>query len=365
LSAFAQINRNSGQWVDNLFLLSDRKTSYLYLVDENNVIKQKIPFVTGLTDFTVPRSLRSNQSNSVWYNDGLNTIVWGAPAWGGLMPKKNADDTSFNTYTFTKWQDEEWTVLGSFKNDNSGSKRHLPLKFLPCDNNRFIVISYHDLVGNMGKDITPFTRMSLNSEKREIKIISSIDRGQDELWEQVSADDFFKIAFFSEAIITGNYATLLNYSTGHYWIFSLEKSPLVKYGNILKSSVLKSILENIPKDINTIHMALAVLTAHPEKDGTILISARDESGIDAEIKRSNEMSEMEIKMARVEILPKEYHEWREKSWEKVAQQYPWIEWYRLYPETGKAEKILPPEGAAIDRDGNKNDIWRPMPDGSV
>jgi hypothetical protein len=365
LSAFAQLNRNSGQWVDDLFLVRDNFS--FYLIDENNVIKQKIPFANDdLTESTVPRRFRVRQSNSVWYNDGLNMIVSGSSF--SSSPEKDADG-SFRTHTFTKWQNGNWDVLGSFKiYDDPRNRLHINngLNFIPCNNDRFIVISsFTDLTGNTGKDITPFTRVSLNSEKGEIKIISSITRGQDELGEQVSMDDFFNIVHSSEVIITDNYATLLNYSTGHYWIFSLEKASLVKYGNILKHSILKSILENIPKNFNTIHMALAVITAHPEKDGTILISTRDESAIDAEINYVNETNEMALKMADKTITGKEYQDWREKSWEKMGEQYPWIEWYRIYPETGKAEKILPPEGAAIDRDGNKNDIWRPMPDGSV
>jgi hypothetical protein len=43
-----------------------------------------------------------------------------------------------------------------------------------------------------------------------------------------------------------------------------------------------------------------------------------------------------------------------------------IERYRIYPASGKVDKAnSPPPGAAIDREGWKNDAWRPMPDWTV
>jgi hypothetical protein len=51
---------------------------------------------------------------------------------------------------------------------------------------------------------------------------------------------------------------------------------------------------------------------------------------------------------------------------ELAKLNPFIVWYRIYPENGKVEKLSSaPEGGAYFRNGWENDVWRPMPDGSV
>jgi hypothetical protein len=63
---------------------------------------------------------------------------------------------------------------------------------------------------------------------------------------------------------------------------------------------------------------------------------------------------------------KEASEMLRRRRRELAERNPFIVWYRIYPETGKVEKLAyPPEGGTVHREGGKNDGWRPMPDGSV
>lgn len=228
---------------------------------------------------------------------------------------------------------------------------------IPCDNNRFIVISNT----NMTDDLTPFVRMSI-SDNKEARIMSPIDHGQDEIREFMSQVECFGLAYSSKKIITGNHATLINNKTGLYWIFSLETASLKKAGNIFRN--LK------PEQIAKGGFFDAILCAHPEKDGTILISAQQEEAFATasdilveyrDLAQRHNVGAPNATMSVAELLGI-YNRRRQE----LAEQQPWIEWYRIYPETGKVEKLsLPPEGAAIDRDGGKNDLWRPMLDGSV
>jgi hypothetical protein len=109
----------------------------------------------------------------------------------------------------------------------------------------------------------------------------------------------------------------------------------------------------------------AILCVNPEKDGNVLIAAQDEdffmTEIDNTIKEANEMSANNSNISVKEII--EFIRQRDKE---IAGRNPFIVWYRIYPENGRVEKLsTPPEGGTLFRDGGKNDVWRPMPNGSL
>jgi hypothetical protein len=356
LSASAQINSSPGQWVGDSFLVFDTRGGAAYMLDGNNTIKERIPYVTETTDSPILSALRSRRPIG-WHNDGLYGVA-GAD-------EKAVDGSLFRRFTFEKWQNKgpgegwEWDVVGSYKSTDGNL-----FKFIPCDNDLFIAVSaMTDINGNTGQDITPFARMSLNPANKEIRVISSIGHGQDELREHMSNPEYFRLAYFAWTIITDSHAILLNYSNGLYWVFSLENASLVKTGNIFKIMTPELMVKGGG------YGGIAVLSAHPEKDGTVLISAREEAALSAEIDSQKEMLEFEKlhKWGQPDqtITNSEFRDFQDRLKNKVVGQNRWIEWYRLYPESGKAEKIMNPEGAAIDREGGKNDPWRPMPDGSV
>jgi hypothetical protein len=379
LSAFAQPK----QWVDDLLLVESHTPSSLFFIDENNTIKRKIPFITDLPDFETRRSLHET---SGWRNDGLYAAVRG-------VFEKNADGFHFVRWAFTKWQDGEWDILGFFKLMDDPGNQFLaanPLKIIPCDNDRFIVISrFTDLSGNSEPKATPFTRVKLSPATKEIKIEASIDHGMDELVERISnVDDFgeylsnmnfFGLVYDCNVFITGNHATLID-KKGLYWIFSLEKATLVKSGNIFKSMTPEKFIK--AREV----FAGLILASNPENDGSILISAREEAMIDVEIDLQKELDFSKF----LESLPSHLYHFsgeaynNDKDYRDLFNKYsnefgafaarrrketndmhPWVEWYRIYPESGKIEKILNPEGAAIELDGREYHTWRPMPDGSV
>ena len=346
-----------GQWVGDLLFVNNRNNGAYFLIDENNTVKQEIPFVRNLTGFPLPQELRSNESVSGWHNDGLYVVLSGAI-------EEDADGSKFRRNTFAKWQNSEWDILGSFKmTDDPKSVRYIRnyLKAIPCDNDRFILIS--GLTDIKGSNVTPFARMSLNSATKEIRFGAFIDHGQDEILDHMSKAEYFRFASYSQIIMTDRYATLLSWTTGMYWFFSLEKASLVKSGKILKNMTAEKIAK---LEVST----SIILSAHPEKDsGTILISSEEEEAIDAEIDLDAELTEFRVQhrvgLPDSTVKYQDYSDLVNKRREEVAHQHPWIVWYRLYPETGKVEKIMNPEGGAIEMDGGKNGLWRPMPDGSV
>jgi len=158
--------------------------------------------------------------------------------------------------------------------------------------------------------------------------------------------------------MTDSFATLISPTTGLYWIFSLETASLKRTGNIFRNVTPEMISKGG-------FSGGAVLCAHPEKDGTVLVSAQMEnlfiyetSNVEKEI---GELMQQNPAMTGREAL--DLFRARKKE---LADRSPMIDWYRIYPESGKVEKLgLPPEGGATEREGGKNDIWRPLPDGSV
>ncbi|MCL1894859.1 MAG: hypothetical protein FWG02_11635, partial [Holophagaceae bacterium] len=271
---------------------------------------------------------------------------------------KDVDGNSFRDFTFAKWQDDEWHYLGSYKTPHA----NLLAQAIPCDNDRFIFISHNaDIAGNTGLQRTPFSRLTLNPEKHEIRVSASIDHGQDEMREHMLKDNIFALAFQSNIIITDNYATLLNFKTGLYWIFSLESASLKKAGNIFKKVMPEMIVKGGFTD--------AILCAHPQKDGTILISTQLEEIFITKPDYAEEMRELgeanKIGRPGATMDTRDWLDLYLKREYEAKEESPFIAWYCIHPENGKVEKIAPPDGAAMDRMGGTNDRWRPLPGGSV
>ncbi|MCL1909062.1 MAG: hypothetical protein FWG12_06825 [Holophagaceae bacterium] len=354
LSAFAQIGRFPGQWVGDFFSVEDAMNkSAIYLVDRDCIVREEISSVSYIDDFPIAREHRRGILNSVWFNDALYSLAYGSDPF-----EKDAEGTSFRRLIFAKWQDDEWHYLGEYKHVHPT----LRLQAIPCDNDRFIVISEkEDLAGNTGSQITPFVRMAVDIDKKVVRVHSSIDHGQDDLRQYMSKQTCFDMAFRSHIIATGNLATLLNYKTGLYWTFSMETATLKKTGNIFSRVEPEMVAAGGWTD--------AILCAHPEKDGTILVSALEEGLFTTQDDYVAEMREL----AEVHNLNRPDATMTQGEWAKlymnrrtqVVNQNSAIVWYRLHPESGKVEKIIPPEGAAIDREKGMKDLWHPKPDGSV
>jgi len=316
-------------------------------IDQNDKVHRKIPQLRnsiafpGSTRWASPPPFRS-----YWYKESLYALAEG-------VDEKNEDGSYFTRWVFARWlkNEEEWQILGDYKTDTKEL-----LEAIPCDNDRLIVISLNnDLTGNIGYDRTPFARMSIHPDKKELRLDSSIYHGQDELMGYMSTPDGFGLAWSSNIIVTGDYATLVSRSTGLYWIFSLEKASLVRVGNIFKKMT--------PAMIANGGFTNAILCVNPEKEGTVLISAQQE---DFFIKANDPYKQKSEFREKFEVSDDEAMEmfWH-YYWEHLDRS-PFVAWYRIYPETGKVEKLREhPEGGTWFRSDIKNDAWRPLPDGSV
>jgi hypothetical protein len=349
--AFAQ-SMHSGQWVGDLYLVDNFTPIFTggtferCFIDENNKIHKKIPNIAKAEDFPVSPKFLQYALSSLWHDDALYALI------SGNDHEENEHGSPFILHTLASWKDDEWHFLGRYK---SFTKSFGSLKCIPCDNGRFIVISSDmDLSDN---EKTPFHRMSLPEGKTELRIDAPIDHGQEDLRGHMHLPKCFGLAYGSQILKTDRYAMLVNRRTGLYWVFSLEKATLVKTGNIFKKLTVEMILNGgFPKSI---------LCVNPEKDGTVLISAQDEHYFVTEtgdaIKEVNELSENGFLKSGEELS-----KWFALRFKELAERNPYIVWYRIYPETGKVEKLAyPPEGGTLHREGGKNDVWRPMPDGSV
>jgi hypothetical protein len=200
--------------------------------------------------------------------------------------------------------------------------------------------------------------MSIPEGKTELRIDASIDHGlDDELREHMATTSLFEHPWLSQLVMTDRHALLINTNTGLYWIFSLEKASLLKAGNIFKKMTSNMILKRGFPD--------PILCVNPEKDGTFLISAQEEDFFMSEdgdpYKEINQLAQRNLNMSRDDL-----NETFERRAKELAERNPFIVWYRIYPEEGKVEKLdSPPIGGVVYRDGGKNDLWRPMLDGSV
>jgi len=348
----AQGLSSPGQWVGDLYLV-DHPGDILpskHLIDEKNQIQRTIPHISKVIDFPVPLAQRVLPAKSFWHNDALYVLTA-----GGKKTDMMLEDGSIVTrWMLAKWQDGEWRFLGDYKTEPKNI-----LVSIPCDNDRFIVIaSKNDLTGN--KDAskrTPFHRMSLYPEKEELRLNTAIDHGVDDIRGYMSNPDCFSMAFNSAIAITDDYAVVVNCETGLYWIFSLENASLKHVGNIFKNIT--------PELIAKGGFPNAILRVHPEKAGTVLISAQEESAFLTEsgdaVKETQELLDK-----NPDLSPEDVKKTVETRREELSNRSPLLVWYRIDPERGKTEKLgVPPVGAAYVREGTKTDYWRPMPDGSV
>jgi hypothetical protein len=270
----------------------------------------------------------------------------------------NEDGTITKRHIFAKWQDDVWSFLGEYKSANKMDM----LVAIPCDNDRFIVVSRAtDLTNNNRADRTPFAKMSLLADKKVIRLDGSIDHGQDELRQYMSDDKCFRLAIGCECVVTDSHAFLVNRNTGLYWVFSLEKASLIKAGHIFKQITPEVIAKN---NFQFPVTNSPILCVNPEINGTLLVAGLDEayfltdtSNLDKEIEElSGNRS-----MTREGII-----NYYKKRMDEIALSNPYIVWYRIHPENGRVEKLEgAPEGGSLLREGGKNDGWRPMPDGSV
>ncbi len=199
--------------------------------------------------------------------------------------------------------------------------------------------------------------MSLSPEKKELRLNAAIDHGVDDLRNHMSNPDCFGMAFSSAIAMTDDYAVVVNCDTGLYWIFSLEKASLKHVGNIFKNVTPEMIVKGAFPN--------AILRVHPEKNGTVLISAQEESAFLTEngdaVKEAQELFDK-----NPDLSPEDVKTTIETRQKELSNRSPLLVWYRIDPERGKVEKLgVPPIGAAYVREGTKTDYWRPMPDSSV
>ena len=381
---------SDSQWVGDYYFVQqregsgDNKKSMYYFIDENNN-------VVNPGGYALPAN--REEWHGIWFNDGyrdtLYKVVYGDH--GKVHIYQNKDGSTYQKYEFMKWQEGEWHFLGEYKDpakqrgDAADGWYDSSLRFFPCDNDRFIAVSwFKDIVDDKRPDRSPFAKMRLHPSKKELVLDGSIPYGIDELSKQLSDRNIrgvFTLPSNAHHIVTGKYATIINQVTGLYWCFNLEKATLVKAGSIFKGIDPEEMLKTIQKGGFT----MAVLGANPEKDGTVLVSALEEAALkggvadkwkDLEEKYNKPLSKDLTEQER-EKLNRE----REKAFiedqKKLAKGSPYIVWYRIHPENGRVEKLgTPPIGGAYERAGFfsklwlgmefwRADEWRPLPDGSV
>jgi len=364
-SLFAQ--RFPGQWVGDLYFVNHFEgssgpnlTMHKFFIDEDDCIVDKdiyqLPEALGLGSGVFAPF-------SYWYDGALYTMV------DHYQPEEDEDGAKFQKFTFTKWQDGEWTILGEYKQKIVGLPNDF--RFLPCDRNRFIVISrFNDPMGDNRPDRSPFSILSVRPGKKELNLDSSIYHGHDELRNHMSDQKFFGQAYNSELVVTGKYGTLVNYN-GLYWCFSLEKTTLIRTGCIFKGLETEEIIKAIQKT----GFAKAILGVNPEKDGTVLVSAVEEAalrnGIDD---RFDDLMEAMEKHRNLTV--EEQEKLLAERIAKINEGNRYMVWYRIHPENGRVEKLgTPPIGGAHERTRPPEspspgevwsaDTWRPLPDGSV
>jgi hypothetical protein len=326
-----------------------RDMVYALLDEDNNVVKV-VPNVRSAADFPVPIEYRDDSMGSAWRDGRLYTLAYGDE-------DRDAEGAPSQLWTFAMWEDGKWHHLGGIRSGPWGL-----LNAIPCDDGRFIVISSRaGMLGAEGPDPTPFRVASLPLAGKDMRLGRAMDHGQDGLRRHMSESECFKLAWFSRIMMTDSHAVLVNFRTGLYWVFSLEKASLVKAGCIFKKVTPKMIAKGGFPD--------AVLCADAEKAGTVLVAAQDEDFFmtekgDAE----REFSEMvsgdafDNSQAQWEAADREY----ERRRLEIIERNPFIVWYRIHPESGRVEKLYdPPEGGTFFRDAEKSGGFRAMADGSI
>jgi hypothetical protein len=353
-TTFAEAQNQPGQWVGDKYLIQEGGT-YPWkqmFVGEGNEVLQTFPHISEVANFPVPKDDRQwSFTPGLWRNDVLYTVAW------GTKKIKEKDGTEITRHIFAKWSENEWHFLGEYRTERSEF-----IRAIPCDDDKFIVItSKKDLTDNKRTDRSPFCRMSVhpNLDKKEIKLDASIPfRCAVDGWEKYSSDsEFFKIAANGDVIMTDEYAVVINKRNGLFWIFSLEKASLVRYGAIFKNLTPEIMISGELKN--------AILRTNPQKDGTILLSALEEADFMTE-KRDFSKEANEYFENNPDLTVGEVDEYLASLSKELRGRSPHLVWYQIYPENGKIEKLsVPPMGAAYVRDKDKGDDWRPMPDGSV
>jgi len=345
-----------GQWVKDLYLVrhiagsGSQAINTMAFIDDNNIIHPVHPDIEIPVDFKVPEKYGSFAPQKYWYNDALYVL---ASTPGKL--ERAEDGSTFIRYNFLKWQEGEWHFLGDYKDRTSRSSW---LRFFPCDNDRFIIISgVNELAGKAGREGTPFYRMSIRpGSKPEIRLDSSIDPRFDELREHVSNSIFFRMAANSLYVITDKYAVIVHPNTGLYWVFSLEKASLTRTGTIFRKVTPEIIAQN--------GWVEAITCVNPEKDGTVLLSA---------VQLESVLSDSDNTWGAVSAILTEhpglsdveaYTKFKERI-EELKNRNSNLDWYRIDPESGRLEKNLTPEGAAYVRKAGESNAWRPLQDGSI
>ena len=341
----------SGQWVDDLYLVTSYSSSPWgqVLIDEDNTIKQTIPGLATSVGF--PIDIRHVQSAiSFWHNDAFYAIASG-------LRENSEDGSAFARYAFARWEDDEWHFLGEHKTIWPEF-----LTAIPCANDRFILISSNGSTAiQNGLDYSPFVIATLpsgSSDKKELRINSSIGYGIDELEQYISSPTVFGLPRSSAVAMTNEYAVLVSRNTGLYWIFSLETSTLRKAGNIFSKMTSEMIVNGgFPN---------AILRVNPEKNGTVLVAALEEAFFTTEtgdaVRETNEFTQNNPNATRSDI-----EAFLARRQKELIERNPFIVWYRIHPgEGGRVEKLsLAPEGGKVLRENVQDDHWRPMPDGSV
>jgi len=354
----------TGHWIGDLYLLDHIGVSgseavlKKVLIDDDNVIHPTLPEMKTPIDFQAPKEYGNRVTSVYWHNGALYALAYTL----GLF-EENEDGSRFMRYHFVKWQDGGWHFLGDYK---INQRQYTALAFIPCDNDRFIVVStINDLTYNNGSERTPFFRMSITPGKSEIRLDSPIDHGMDKLRGHMSDTSFFRSVTNNLIHVkTDKHAVLIHNLTGLYWVFSLERASLIRTGSIFN-------IEVTPEIISKLGFMDAILSIHPEKDGTVLLSAQEEAAFTTEIGNTSVDIMNKILTENSELSEQEAMKVLDDHMKEFAKRNPLLVWYRIYPESGgRVEKLgTPPIGGAyrrVDEEGdNINDEWRPLSDGSV
>jgi hypothetical protein len=340
-----------GQWVGDLFMVNVKfgidHVEWVFL-DERDDVHRVIPNIEDAADFPgLCRTCSEISMQSYWHGDALYTWANGERLIEG--------GRAFRNHVLAKWEDGGWRFLGSLRVPD----RNL-LDVVPCDGGRFIVISSDtDIFDDRRPDRSPFCRVSIQEGKEELRVDSSIDHGQDALRGRMSDPVCFRLPLYGNVIMTEGRATVLNGRTGLYWVFSTETARLVKAGSIFRDIT--------PEMVARGGFESAVLCAHPEKSGTVLVSAQDETLLLAEKEDAfREYTELWYSYPEDARPSDEIEALLYRRLEEIRSRSPLIVWHRIHPENGRVERLpVPPEGGASFREGWTNEFWRPMPDGSV
>jgi hypothetical protein len=294
-------------------------------------------------------------------------------------------------WTFFKWEEGEWRLLGRYI-AKSAMPGFTGMNAIPCDGDRFILVSYVPQADDGGRDWSPFRVASFPEGSESLRLGSAIDHGHDALRQHVSDQFRTDLELFGDMAVTDSHAVVVHPYTGLFWVFSLEKARLVKAGSIFKKLT--------PEMIANDGFTNAVLCVNPERQGTVLVAAQDEdyftkngdywkefreirSGRLREWEKfrdaKGDRSEDSEAIARsikdwseaFNVISKEVAEAMRPRLRQLLENSPHVVWYRIHPENGSVERLLePPKGGARLRgdDGWENwesNSFRPMPDGSV